>query len=54
MAVYTLLLLGLLLWYGGLDYASWKAMFANDAFRIATFVFMVALFGTRGSACATS
>ena len=43
MAVYTVLLLGLLLWFGGLDYAAWKSVFGNDAFRIATFVFMVAL-----------
>ena len=43
MIVYTVLFLGILLWHGGLDYATWKAMFASDAFRIATFVFMVAL-----------
>ena len=43
MAAYTVLLLGLLLWFGGLDYASWKSAFGNDAFRVATFVFMVAL-----------
>ena len=44
MAVYTALLLGLLLWFGGLDYAAWKATFGNTAFRIATFVFMAAVF----------
>ena len=44
MALYTLLILGLLLWYGGLEFASWKATFGNEAFRSATFVFMVALF----------
>jgi len=43
MAVYIVVLLGLLLWFGGLDYAAWKAVFANNAFRIATFVFMVAV-----------
>ena len=43
MLVYTLLFLGILLWHGGIDYATWKGLFANDAFRIATFVFMVAL-----------
>ncbi len=43
MAAYTVLLLFLLLWFGGLDYASWKATFANGLFRIATFVFMLAL-----------
>ena len=44
MALYTLLLLGIALWYGGLDYAAWKALFGNDTFRVATFLFMVALF----------
>jgi succinate dehydrogenase / fumarate reductase membrane anchor subunit len=43
MALYTLLVLGLLLWHGGLDYAAWKATFANAWFRLATFVFMLAL-----------
>ena len=43
MALYTLLLLGVALWNGGLDYAAWKALFASSAFRIATFLFMVAL-----------
>ena len=43
MALYTLLVLGLLLWYGGLDYASWKAAFGNELFRLATFVFMLSL-----------
>ena len=44
MALYTLLILSLLLWFGGLDFAAWNAIFHNEAFRIATFVFMVALF----------
>ncbi len=42
MALYTLLVLGLLLWHGGLEYAAWKATFANEAFRLATFIVMVA------------
>ena len=44
MALYTVLVLGLLLWFGGLDFPAWKATFGNEAFRISTFVFMVALF----------
>jgi succinate dehydrogenase / fumarate reductase membrane anchor subunit len=44
MALYTVLILGLLLWFGGLDYAPWQAAFGNEAFRICTFVFMAALF----------
>ncbi|MCC7218537.1 MAG: succinate dehydrogenase, hydrophobic membrane anchor protein [Burkholderiales bacterium] len=43
MALYTLLILALALWHGGLDYAAWKAIFAGEAFRIATFVFMASL-----------
>jgi succinate dehydrogenase membrane anchor subunit len=43
MTVYTLLLLGIVLWHGGIDYALWRALFANDAFRLASFLFMVAL-----------
>ena len=35
MIVYTLLFLGALLWHGGLDHASWKALFASVLFRIA-------------------
>lgn len=43
MALYTLLILGLLLWFGGLDYASWKAVFASELFRLASFVFILSL-----------
>ncbi len=43
MAAYTVLILFLLLWFGGLDYAAWKGVFGNGFFRIATFVFMLAL-----------
>jgi succinate dehydrogenase / fumarate reductase membrane anchor subunit len=41
--LYTILVLGLVLWNGGLDYATWKAVFANGAFRVATFLFMASL-----------
>jgi len=43
MALYTLLFLGIVLWHGGIDYAAWKALFASGPFRIASFVFVVAL-----------
>ena len=43
MAVYTLLILAIALWNGGVDYPLWRALFANAAFELATFVFMVAL-----------
>jgi succinate dehydrogenase / fumarate reductase membrane anchor subunit len=43
MTVYTALFLGIVLWHGGLDYATWQALFAGNAFRVATFLFMVAL-----------
>ena len=44
MALYTLLLLGIALYQGGIDYASWTALFAHPAFRIATLLFGLALF----------
>ncbi|HVF65502.1 MAG TPA: succinate dehydrogenase, hydrophobic membrane anchor protein [Casimicrobiaceae bacterium] len=43
MLVYTLLLLVIVLWHGGLDYAQWLALFQRQSFRIATFLFMLAL-----------
>ena len=44
MTLYTALLLLILLWHGGLDYATWRATFSGNAFRIASFLFMVSLF----------
>ena len=43
MAVYTLLVLGVALWNGGIDYTLWTALFANHAFKLASFLFIVAL-----------
>ena len=43
MAAYTVLILGLLLWHGGLDFAAWKATFHNELFRLASFIFMVSV-----------
>ena len=43
MAVYTLLVLGIALWHGGIDYSLWTQLFAHDGFRLASFLFMVAL-----------
>jgi succinate dehydrogenase / fumarate reductase membrane anchor subunit len=43
MAAYTVLLLVIVLWNGGLDYALWTALFGNTAWKLATFLFMVAL-----------
>ena len=44
MALYTLLLLGIALYQGGIDYGTWIALFAHPAFRIATLLFGLALF----------
>ena len=41
--LYTILLLGIVLWNGGPDYPTWKAVFADGAFRVATFLFMASL-----------
>jgi succinate dehydrogenase / fumarate reductase membrane anchor subunit len=43
MILYTLLVLGAIAWHGGLDHAAWQALFALQAFRVATFLFVVAL-----------
>ena len=43
MALYTLLLLGIALYRGGIDHASWTSLFAYPAFRIATLLFGLAL-----------
>ncbi len=43
MAVYTIVLLAIVLWNGGLDYATWNGLLASGAFRMMSFVFMVAL-----------
>lgn len=43
MLLYALFFIGVVLWSGGLGYAVWKALFANEAYRVATFVFMASL-----------
>jgi succinate dehydrogenase / fumarate reductase membrane anchor subunit len=43
MVLYTLWMLGVALYNGGIDYALWQALFANGAFRIATLLFGLAL-----------
>ena len=43
MVAYTLLLLGIVLWHGGMDHAAWQALFERQIFRMATFLFMVSL-----------
>jgi succinate dehydrogenase / fumarate reductase, membrane anchor subunit len=43
MTLYALLLAAAALWSGGFDYALWRALFANGAFKVATFLFMASL-----------
>ena len=43
MAIYTVLLLAIVLWNGGIDYASWTDLFAHGGFKLASFLFMVSL-----------
>jgi succinate dehydrogenase / fumarate reductase membrane anchor subunit len=43
MAVYALLVLGIALWSGGIDYPLWTELFAHAGFKLASFLFMVAL-----------
>ena len=40
---YTILVLGILLSNGGIDYTLWRTLFANSLFKLITFVFMLAL-----------
>ena len=42
-ALYTILLLVMLLWNGRFDFASWRGLFTSGAFRSLTFVFMLAV-----------
>ncbi len=43
MLLYTLLLIGVVLWYGGMEYAAWKSLWSGNAFRLASFLCMAAL-----------
>ena len=43
MAVYTLLVLAIVLWNGGIDHAQWTDLFAHGGFKLASFLFMIAL-----------
>lgn len=43
MAAYSLLLLGIALYNGGFSYELWTLLFANNAFQLASFVFMLSL-----------
>jgi succinate dehydrogenase / fumarate reductase, membrane anchor subunit len=43
MAVYTLLMLAIALYRGGIDYSVWQALFGYTAFRIATLIFVLAV-----------
>ena len=43
MILYTLVALFALAWQGGFDHAGWKALWAHGAFRLATFLFAIAL-----------
>jgi succinate dehydrogenase / fumarate reductase membrane anchor subunit len=43
MTIYTLLWLTIAVYHGGVDYALWQMLFANEAFRVATALFWLAL-----------
>jgi succinate dehydrogenase / fumarate reductase membrane anchor subunit len=42
--LYVALLIGLLMWHGGIDYAGWRAAFDSAPFRVASFLFLVATY----------
>lgn len=43
MALYTVLLLAIVLWNGGVDYALWTDLFEHSGFKLASFLFMISL-----------
>jgi len=43
MALYTVLVLAIVLWNGGIDYSVWTDLFAHGGFKLASFLFMVSL-----------
>jgi len=43
-AAYLLLVLGILLFTPGMDLAQWRALFSNQAFKLATFVALISVF----------
>lgn len=43
MLLYTLLCLGIVIWNGGVDHATFRALFGSQLFRMATFLFVVAM-----------
>ena len=43
-ALYLVLLLGILLFTPGMDLAAWRALFSSQAFKLATFVALISVF----------
>ena len=43
MAVYTVVVLAILAWHGGMDRALWLELFRGGGFRVLTFLFMLSL-----------
>jgi succinate dehydrogenase / fumarate reductase membrane anchor subunit len=43
MIAYTVLFAGVVVWNGGLDHATWRAVFAHRGLQLASFLFMLAL-----------
>jgi succinate dehydrogenase / fumarate reductase membrane anchor subunit len=43
-AVYLMLLLGVLLFTPGMNLSAWQALFSNQAFKLATFVALISVF----------
>ena len=43
-ALYLVLLLGILMFTPALDLAAWRALFSGQAFRLATFVALISMF----------
>ena len=42
--LYTVVLLGELMWHGGMDYDTWRGLFAGGAFRVLSFLFLACVY----------
>ena len=41
--LYTIVLLGEVMWHGGMDYDTWRTLFTRGAFRVLTFLCLIAV-----------
>ena len=42
--LYSLVLLGELMWHGGMDHATWRGLFDSPSFRVLSFLFLISVY----------